>query len=144
MSTFLHFYKIDKNKVPEKTLRYLNVDQIESSVALDEEASFFDLTLLWENPGIVSLTRFSRWPQMRQTMNAFMSSKGITDDIYNTSMVMSESLIGELLAYLDTSPVWNTEDTCFTARRKERALNFFQGILNTHDFDNEYFFYTYY
>lgn len=144
MGTFLEFYKVDKNKVSEKMLKYLNMDQIESNIASDKDASFFDLTIDWEFPDIIELVKFSRTGQIRQVMNAFMSSKGIVDDIYNTSMVMSKQLVAELITYLNSVAIWDTEDVWFSPGEKEFAVAFFQRTLNTHDFDNEYFFYTYY
>lgn len=144
MGTFLEFYKVDKNKISSNALKYLKLDQCESDEASDEGVSFFDLTLDMDYPDIEQLNRFPRTGLIRRVINAFMRSKGITDEIYNTSMVMSKSLVSELLVHLSTSPLWDPEEFFFTAGEKECTMAFFQDILDTHDFDNEYFFYTYY
>lgn len=144
MGTFLEFYTVDKNKVPQNTLEHLVFDKLETARASDQVASFFDLTIDWEFPDIIQYIQFARGGQIRRVVSAFMLGKGITDDIFNTSMVVSKQLVIELLAYLPTASMWDPEDIGFMDGEKEHAMAFFQDVLDNHDFDTKYFFYTYY
>lgn len=149
MSTRLNFYSIPKNKVPQKQLEALVLDQCETSAAKDIGATFVDLVILedamdeLDDTYIDWYTGLHPYGQARQVISAFMSDKGITGSIYNTSMVMSKQLVTELLDYVITSPLWGVDNDFYLYHEKEGTELFFQHVVNKHDFDAAYFFYVY-
>lgn len=135
MGTFIEFYRIDKDKTPKAMTDKLVMDVYESDES-DGDDQFFDLSL--DSEDAEQLMCFPRTGNIRELFDAFMESRGVSESVYNTSMVTSKEFIQAFYSFALLS------DILEESQEKSLVNDFLKEQIDNFDFEKSFLFYTYF